>query len=104
VIGFFNTYRHQYPVSRDVLRDIADQFQNWVKNRSLKWGAPIVDAPPGRRDEFVAPYFQRAQPDEVVVILRAREPARILSPSATSRTTAGTCNWPSAGSSSTTST
>ncbi|HEY6653733.1 MAG TPA: hypothetical protein VI028_06370, partial [Solirubrobacterales bacterium] len=78
VIGFFNTYRNQYPVSRDVLRDIADQFQNWVKNRSLKWGAPIVDAPPGRRDEFVAPYFQRAQPDEVVVILRAREPARIL--------------------------
>jgi hypothetical protein len=78
VIGFFNTYRNQYPVSRDVLRDIADQFQNWVKNRSLTWGAPIVDAPPGRRDEFVAPYFQRAQPDEVIVILRAREPARIL--------------------------
>ena len=25
-----------------------DQFQNWVKNRSLKWDAPIVDAPPGR--------------------------------------------------------
>ena len=78
VIGFFNTCRNQYPVSRDVLRDIADQFQNWVKNRSLTWGAPIVDAPPGRRDEFVTPYFQRAQPDEVVVILRAREPARIL--------------------------
>jgi hypothetical protein len=76
VIGFFNTYRNQYPVSRDVLREIADQFQHWVKTRSLKWGAPIVDAPPGRRDEFVAPYFQRAQPDEVVVILRAREPAR----------------------------
>jgi len=33
VVGFFNTYRQQYPVSRDVLRDIATQFQNWVANR-----------------------------------------------------------------------
>ena len=61
VIGFFNTYRNQYPVSREVLRDIADQFQDWVKNRSQKWGVPILDAPPGRRDEFVEPYFQARQ-------------------------------------------
>jgi hypothetical protein len=78
VIGFFGTYRHQYPVSRKVLRDIADEFQDWVTNRSERWGAPILDAPPGRRDEFVEPYFRRAKPDEVVVILKAREPARIL--------------------------
>ena len=31
VVGFFNTYRNQYPVSRDVLREIADQFHNWVE-------------------------------------------------------------------------
>jgi hypothetical protein len=31
-----------------------------------------------RRDEFVEPYFRRARPDQVVVILKAREPARIL--------------------------
>src|SRR5262245_30366507 len=78
VIGFFNTYRHQYPVSRTVLRDIADQFQGWVKNRAQKWDVPILDAPAGRRDEFVEPYFRRAKPDEVVVILKAREPARIM--------------------------
>jgi hypothetical protein len=78
VIGFFNTYRNQYPVSRKVLRDIADQFQGWVKNRSQKWEVPILDAPPGRRDQFVEPYFRRAKPDEVVVILKAREPARIM--------------------------
>ena len=36
VIGFFNPYRNQYPVSRKVLHDIADQFQGWVKNRSQK--------------------------------------------------------------------
>lgn len=27
VAGFFNVYRHVYPVSRDVLRGIAEQFQ-----------------------------------------------------------------------------
>jgi hypothetical protein len=78
VLGFFWTYRHIYPVSRDVLRDIADQYRNWVKNRSLKWQAPILEAPEGRRDEFLDPYFRRARPDEVVAIIKAREPARIL--------------------------
>jgi hypothetical protein len=78
VVGFFGTYRNQYPVSRDVLRDIAQQFQNWVKNRSEKWDVPILEAPEGRRDEFVEPYFRHAPPDQVVLILKAREPARIL--------------------------
>jgi hypothetical protein len=78
VIGFFSTYRNQYPVSRDVLREIADQFHNWVQNLSKKWDAPILDAPESRRDEFVEPYFRRAKRDQIVVILKAREPARIL--------------------------
>jgi hypothetical protein len=78
VVGFFGTYRNQYPVSRDVLRKVAEQFQNWVKSQSAKWKAPILEAPEGRRDEFVEQYFRRAKPDRVVVILKAREPARIL--------------------------
>jgi len=78
VVGFFGTYRDLYPVSRDVLREIATQFQNWVTNRSRKWGAPILDAPEGRRDDFVLPYFTAAKPDQVVCILKAREPARIM--------------------------
>jgi hypothetical protein len=78
VVGFFGTYRQQYPVSRNLLRGIAEQFQSWVKQRSQKWRAPIVEAPAGRRDEFVAPYFRRAKSDQVVVILKAREPARIM--------------------------
>ena len=28
VIGFFNSYRQQYPLSRDVLHEVASQFQN----------------------------------------------------------------------------
>jgi hypothetical protein len=78
VIGFFNFYRQQYPVSRDVLRDIAAQFQNWVVNRSQKWGAPILEAPESRRDEFIKPYFRKAKPDTVVAIVKGREPARIM--------------------------
>jgi hypothetical protein len=33
---FFSTYRNQYPGSRDVLREIADQVHNWVKHHSQK--------------------------------------------------------------------
>lgn len=78
VIGFFDTYRQQYPVSRDLLRGIANDFHTWVQQHARLWRAPILEAPEGRRDEFVEPYFRRARPDQVVVILKAREPARIL--------------------------
>ena len=78
VIGFFDTYRHLYPVSRDLLRGAADRFQVWVKEQADKWNAPIIEAPKGRRDEFVEPYFRGAHSDRVVVILKAREPARIM--------------------------
>ena len=78
VIGFFDAYRQLYPVSRDTLRGIADGFQQWLKSWSAKRNVPILDAPKGRRDEFVEPYFKGAEPDEVVVVLKAREPARIM--------------------------
>ena len=65
-------------MTRNRLGAIAQQFQNWLKNRCQKWGAPILDAPAGRRDDFVDPYFERAKTDQVVVILKAREPARIM--------------------------
>ena len=63
VMGFFWTYRQLYPVSRQRLRDIASQYHNWVKYSSRKWGAPIVEAPQGRRDDFLTPYFRGAEPD-----------------------------------------
>ena len=78
VVGFFNTYRQLYPVSRNTLRGIAEQFQTWLKAWAGKRNIPVMEAPQGRRDEFVDPYFNRAKPDEVVVILKAREPARIM--------------------------
>ena len=78
VVGFFNTYRELYPVSKPVLKDIATQYQRWVTAQAKAWRAPIVEAPAGRRDAFVEPYFRRAKPDQVVVIVKGREPARIL--------------------------
>jgi hypothetical protein len=76
--GFFWVYRKTYPVSRKVLRDVANGYHNWVRNNAQKWGAEIAGAPEGRRDEFVAPYFRNAKPDQVVVIIKAREPAGIM--------------------------
>jgi hypothetical protein len=79
VVGFFSKYRQLYPVSKPVLKDIARQYANWVTARAKDWGAPIVEPPDQRRrDEFVERYFHRATVDQVVVILEAREPARIL--------------------------
>jgi hypothetical protein len=83
VLGFFNTYREGKRVTRKTLTDIADQFQNWVKNRSEKWGAPVLqpaegDGDDGRRDKLLDPYFHDPKPNQVVAIVKAREPARIL--------------------------
>jgi hypothetical protein len=60
VVGFFSTYQHLHPVSRDILRGAAEQFHLWVKEQPDKWNAPIVEPPSGRRDEFVDPYFRGA--------------------------------------------
>ena len=71
MLGFFNTYRDGKRVTRKTLTDIADQFQNWVKNRSEKWGAPILQPADGegddsRRDKLLDPYFHDPQPNQVV--------------------------------------
>jgi hypothetical protein len=76
--GFFWVYRKIYPVSRKVLRDIATQYHQWVERSAKNWGVEIVEDPKGRRDHFVEPYFRNAASDQVVVIIRAREPAGIM--------------------------
>jgi hypothetical protein len=78
VVGFFNTYRRLYPVTRHLLRGIAEHFQQWLKGWTERASIPVVEAPEGRRDEFVDPYFKRAKPDAVVLVIKAREPARIM--------------------------
>ena len=65
-------------MSRNVLREVARQYHNWVAHMAQRWDVEIVVDPKGRRDEFVEPYFQKAQPDQVRVIIKAREPAGIM--------------------------
>jgi hypothetical protein len=57
VVGFFNAYRQLYPVSRNTLRSIAEQFQTWLKAWTAKRQIPVMEAPQGRRDDFVDPYY-----------------------------------------------
>src|SRR5260370_6066993 len=83
VLGFFNAYREGKRVTKRPLTEIADQFHYWVKNRSVKWGVPILEPSVGdddesRRDKLLDAYFHDAKPNQVVAILKAREPARIL--------------------------
>jgi hypothetical protein len=78
VIGFLNAYRAEKRVTRTLLTGIADRFRDWITNRSQRWGVSILEAPESRRDDFLDPYFKRVKANEVVAILKAREPARIL--------------------------
>jgi hypothetical protein len=79
VVRFFNTYRKLYPVSKPVLKGIARQYEHWVTAQAARWDVSIIEPPANRRrDDFVDQYFRGAAPDQVVVILTAREPARIL--------------------------
>ena len=64
VIGFFNAYRNAEWVTRNCLRDIAQQFQNWLKNRCEKWGVPVLDAPAGRRLTCLTPFFKESERKE----------------------------------------
>jgi hypothetical protein len=45
VIAFLSAYRQLYPVSRNALRHIAGQSQNWVKSAQKKLAPPILEAP-----------------------------------------------------------
>src|SRR6478609_7777960 len=45
VVGFFNTYRQLYPVTRYPLRDIADQFQRWAFSVSGAVAPPCIKLP-----------------------------------------------------------
>jgi hypothetical protein len=56
-----------------VLRDVAEQFQRWLKEWSEKRDILVMEAPQGRRDDFVDAYFSGADLEAVVVVLKARE-------------------------------
>ena len=65
VVGFFNTYRQLYPVSRHVAaghcRTPVSTLAERVVGEAQQYTG-VADAPKGRRDDFVDPYFQRRRP------------------------------------------
>ena len=84
-------------MSRHVLRDIADQYQRSLKEWSEKRDIPVIEAPQGRRDDFVVP-ISEGQTPIVVIVLEAREPARIMTAIATvTNEAARICRSPTAG-------
>jgi hypothetical protein len=78
VVGFFSQCRQVFPVTRQVLRRIAEQYQQWVEAQAERWKVPIAEDPEGRRDDFVRPWFSRTGVDRIAGIIQAREPAWIL--------------------------
>ena len=59
---FFNSYRDGKRVTRNELGDIAEQYKNFVTNRSQKWDVPVLEPPDGRRDDFIDPFSSKPNP------------------------------------------
>jgi hypothetical protein len=80
VVGFFRSYRQLYPVNKAYLTGISSDYHTWIEQEAKLRNIPVLDdpKPKQRRDEFVEQYFTEAKPDDVVAIIKAREPARIL--------------------------
>ena len=78
VVGFFNFYRKLFPVTRKVLTDIADRFQNWVKDESQKWAPRAARPRRFRPQPVLAPALDRRAPSASNTTGRAKcaTPAR----------------------------
>lgn len=77
-LGFFSQSRQIFPVTRQVLNRISEQYHQWVRAQAQRWKVPIQEDPQGRRDDFVRPLMSRARADRIACIIQAREPAWIL--------------------------
>ena len=77
-LGFFSQNRGLFPVHKNDLVKISNEYERWVREEIQSGQCPLLEAPEGRRDEFMEPYFASAQADQIVGIIKAREPVRIL--------------------------
>jgi len=78
VMGFFSQHRGLFPVHKKDLVKISTDYEKWLQEQIQNSQCPILENPEGRRDEFMEPYFASAQPDQIVGIIKAREPVRIV--------------------------
>lgn len=70
--------RGLFPVHKKDLVRISADYENWMREFASSSGFPLLDDPEKRRDQFMEPYFASAQPDQIVGVIKAREPALIL--------------------------
>jgi hypothetical protein len=79
-MGFFSQHRNLFPVFKKDLVRISEQYEQWMKACASQQHVKIlnVEEVGDRRDEFMEPYFAGAQPDQIVGIIKAREPVRIM--------------------------
>ena len=57
---------------------ISTDNERWVREQVQSSRCPLLEDPEERRDEFMEPYCASAQPDQIVGIIKAREPGRIM--------------------------
>lgn len=77
-MGFFSHDRGLFPVHKNHLVKISTDYEKWVREQVQSSQCPLLENPEDRRDKFMEPYFASAQPDQIVGIIKAREPGRIM--------------------------
>lgn len=77
-MGFFSQHRGMFPVYKKDLVQISTEYERWMQEYAQRGGFPILENPEQQRDKFMEPYFICAQPDQIVGVIKAREPVRIL--------------------------
>lgn len=77
-MGFFSHDRGMFPVYKKDLVRISDDYEKWVRQQVQNSQCPLLENVEGRRDQFMEQYFASAQPDQIVGIIKAREPGRIM--------------------------
>jgi len=75
-MGFFSHDRGLFPVHKNVLVKISTDYEKWVREQVQNSQCPLLEDPEERRDKFMEPYFASAQPDQILGIIKAREPGR----------------------------
>lgn len=50
----------------------------WAREQVQSSQCPLLEDPEERRDKLMERYFASEQPDQIVGIIKAREPARIM--------------------------
>lgn len=79
VAGFFQqTYPGQV-LTKNFFRGISVHYHRWVEDFARQRGIPIVEPPPDvRREDWVERYYRDLRvPEEIAVILKSRENAKV---------------------------